>query len=82
MSEEVVTGMVFEQFGYSPVSTPCKVARVLAKLVVLAPTASAWGQPLIRPVFIHALGRSQEQIGCSVGQSSALTAAPVATILK
>lgn len=44
MSEAVATGMGCEASGYSPVRTPCKVAMVLLKLVVLPLTAPSCQQ--------------------------------------
>ena len=48
MSEAVATGMGWAASGYSPVKTPCKVAMVLLKLVVLPLTAPSWQQ--INPI--------------------------------
>ncbi len=44
MSEAVATGMGWAASGYSPVKTPCKVAMVLLKLVVLPLTAPSCQQ--------------------------------------
>lgn len=42
MSEAVATGMGLEASGYRPVKTPCSVAIVLLKFVVLPLTAPSW----------------------------------------
>ena len=42
MSDAVATGMGLEASGYKPVKTPCSVAIVLLKFVVLPLTALSW----------------------------------------